>query len=56
LIPYSGIWQQTRKMKRVMTVHRTFSRNGIWEEGEGGVEGCWVVGGGVEGKAERAER
>jgi len=24
-----GIWQHTRKMKRVMVVQRTFSRNGI---------------------------
>merc|ERR1719221_66991 len=31
--PYIGIWQHTRKMKRVMVVHRTFSRNGILRSG-----------------------
>lgn len=37
-MPKRGIWQQTRKMKRVTAVHSTFSLNWICgrEEGRGG--------------------
>ncbi len=32
-MPKRGIWQHTRKMKRVMAVHSTFSRNWILRSG-----------------------
>ena len=33
MIPKSGIWQQTKKIKSVMAVHNTFSLNWILRSG-----------------------
>ena len=32
MIPYNGTWEQTRKMSRVVAVHRTLFWNVTWEE------------------------
>ena len=37
-MPKSGIWQQTKKIKSVMAVHSTFSRNWIF------LSGFWISG------------
>lgn len=37
-MPNRGIWQHTRKMKRVMAVHNTFSLNWIF------LSGFWISG------------
>ena len=34
MIPYSGTWEQTKKIRSVTAVHSTFWLNGTWAKNE----------------------